>query len=347
MFLEDGSIYLNGKMVFVSLQRFRDKVCSGEVCFLCADENSEPTKEHVIPDWILRKYSLYNHSITLTNGTRFKYRDYVVPCCWKCNQLLCKNFETPISSAYENGFDGLKGYLVGGEVTRVFCWLALIFIKMHYKDNFLRMERDKRAICGSIANDLGYDWGEMHHTYSLARSFYCDASVDLKSLGSLGIFRIKSGSEDREQFDVGDITYSNTFGLRIGEIGLIACFGDGGAVLYKLNQLFLQKLEGPLSFPQFRELIAQFACCNLHLKNPPQFSTVTDKALGMVSVICTKRDPEPIFYEYKPEVLGALMSTLLYSSMKNNVSIPDFERRLRQGEISFLFGNDGNFIKNY
>src|SRR5690606_26043340 len=197
----------------------------------------------------------------------------------------------------------------------------------------LRMERDKRAICGSIANDLGYDWGEMHHTYCLARSFYCDANIELKALGSLAIFCIKSDSEEREQFDVGDITYSNTFGIRIGEVGLIACFGDGGAVLYKLNQLFLQKLEGPLSFPQFRELIAQFACCNLHLKNPPRLSTITDKVLGTVSIVCTKRDPEPIFYEYKSEVLGSLMTTLLYPSMKNNVRIPDFERRLRQGEV--------------
>ncbi len=346
MFLDDGSIYLNGKIVFVSLQRFRHKVCSGKVCFLCADENSEPTKEHVIPDWILRKYSLYNQSVTLTNGTRYKYKDYVVPCCWNCNQFLSKNFEKPISEVFEKGFEELKSYLISGEATRVFCWLALIFIKMHYKDNFLRMERDKRIVCGSIANDLEYDWGEMHHAYCLARSFFCDASIDYKALGSLGIFRIKLDSKEREQFDVGDITFSNTFGIRIGEVGLIACFGDGGAVLYKLNQLFLQKLHGPLNFPQFRELIAQFACCNLHLKNPPRLSTLTDKILGTVSIVCTKRDPEPIFYEFKPEILGSLMTTLLYSLMKNNVNIPDFEMRLKQGEVSFLFGNDGNFLNN-
>ncbi|MFT7109803.1 MAG: hypothetical protein ACI843_001468 [Psychrobacter glaciei] len=346
MFLDDGSIYLNGKIAFVSLQRFRDKVCSGKVCFLCADENSEPTKEHVIPEWILRKYSLYNQSITLTNGTKHKYKDYVVSCCWKCNQLLSTNFETPISKMFEKGFEELKGYLIDGEDIRVFCWLALIFIKMHYKDNFLRMERDKRAICGSIAKDLEYDWGEMHHVYCLARSFYCDAKIEHRALGSLAIFHIKADSEGSEQFDVGDITFSNTFGIRVGDIGLIVCFGDGGAVLNKLNQLFLQKLEGPLNFPQFRELIAQFACWNLHLQNPPILSTLTDKISGTVSIVCTKLDPEPIFCEFKSEVLGSLMTTLLYSSTKNNINILDYEKRLKLCEVSFLFGSDSKFIKN-
>jgi hypothetical protein len=346
MYLDDGSISLNGKIVFVSLKRFREIVCSGNVCFLCTDENEVPTKEHIIPDWILRKYSLHNQTITLPNGTLFKYKDYVIPCCSSCNQLLNNAFETPISLIYEKGIEGVKDYLINGEATRVFCWLALVFIKMHYKDNFLRIDRDKRIVCGSIANDLEYDWAEMHHTYCLARKFFCDANIDHDALGSLGIFSIISDDNEREPFDLWDVTFANTFGIRIGNIGLIACFGDGGAVLYKLNQLFLQKLEGKLSFPQFRELIAHFASCNLHLKNPPLFSTLTNTNSKEVSIICTKRDQKPIFHEYQPEVLGGLMYISLYHLMKNKVNIPDFAKRLKKGEASFLFANDGSFIKN-
>ena len=71
--LDDGSISINGKLVFVSLKRFRDKVCEEKVCFICAEESSEPTKEHIVPDWILKRFSLYNQKIQLPNGTLLPY----------------------------------------------------------------------------------------------------------------------------------------------------------------------------------------------------------------------------------------------------------------------------------
>jgi hypothetical protein len=116
--------------------------------------------------------------------------------------------------------------------------------------------------------------------------------------------------------------------------------------LHKLNQLFLQKLTGKLSFPQFRELLAHFACCRLHLENPPRFSSLADPETGTVTIVCTERDREPEFYEFDRLVLGNLMERVLYDLMKKNVDIPDFLGQLQKGELSFLFSDNGMFIQN-
>jgi hypothetical protein len=344
--LEDGSISSNGKIIFVSLRRFKEKVCRELVCFVCADEMAEPTKEHVVPDWVLRKFSLHNQFITLPNGTLLKYANYVIPCCWSCNQLLSKELETPISKAFNEGFEGVKNFLANGYGQKLFSWLALIFIKMHYKDNLLPANRDRRSVSGTISKEMGYDWGDMHHTYCLARTEFSKATVRPEALGSLGVFSILRDSKEREPFDIGGFTFANTFSLRIGDVGVIACFGDGGAVLYKLNQLFLQKLEGKLSFPQFRELLAHFACCRLHLKNPPTLSSLFDKRTRETIIVCTERDGEPEFHNFDRSLLGKLMKKVLYESAKNSVDVPNFMEALESGELSFLFSNDGTFIKH-
>jgi hypothetical protein len=342
--LDDGSIWMNGRIVFVSLRRFREKVCEGKVCFVCADENVEPTKEHVVPDWILKRFSLYNQSVSLPNGTLLPYRSYVVPCCWECNQLLSQQLETPISKAFNEGFEGIKNFLVKGNGSKLFSWLALIFIKMHCKDASLPLNRDRRAMTGSIAKELEYDWGEMHHAYCLARAVYSKATVEPEALGSLAIFSVHEDPKEREPFDIGDLTFANTFAIRVGGVGVIACFGDGGAVLHKLSQLFLKDLDGKLSYPQFRELLAHFACCRLHLENPPRLSTLFNRQDSEITIACTKRDKEPEFREFDRSMLGNLMERVLYDTTKNNVDVPNYRERLRSGEMSFLFSDNGSFI---
>lgn len=321
-------------------------MCGGTVCFLCAEEHEELTREHVVPGWVLNRFSLYDRLVALPNGTFLPYRSYVVPCCLACNQLLSRELETPISEAFGEGIDGVEKFLTSGNGARLFTWLALIFIKMHYKDAFLLLDRDRRSSTGSIAKELEYDWGEMHHAYCLARSVFSKAALDSKALGSLAVFSILEEPEERESFDLGDVTFANTFSIRLGGVGVIACFGDGGAVLYKLSQLFLKDICGRLAFPQFRELVAHFACCRLHLKNPPEFSTLLDGAGSEVSISCTKRDPEPEFYELDKGIFGGLMERILYDSTKGMVDVPDYYNRLVKGDISFLFADDGEFI-NY
>ena len=344
--LDDGSISINGKLVFVSLKRFRDKVCEEKVCFICAEESSEPTKEHIVPDWILKRFSLYNQKIQLPNGTLLPYRQYVLPCCMSCNQLLSRELEAPISKAFKAGFEGVEDFLMKGNRSTLFVWLALIFVKMHCKDNSLPLNRDHRENTESIAKELEYDWGLMHHIYCLARASFSEAIIQPEALGSLCIFSLKVDPDAREHFDIGSITFANTFSIRIGDVGIIACFGDGGAVQSKLHQLFLNRIEGKLKFFQFRELLAHFACCRFHLKNPPYFSSLFDIDKSEVTIVCTQIDEEPDFHKIDHSILGKLMKLVLYDSPKDFVEIPNYEQRLLDGDVGFLFDENGVFISH-
>lgn len=345
--LEDKSIrFDDGRLAFVSVDRFRELVCAGKCCLVCADANSDlSTREHIIPDWILRTLNLHGRSITLPNSTLHRYGKYVIPCCSSCNALMGVNLEKPISEAFSSGFHSFEKFLLSSNgKLKLFAWMSFLFIKSHYKDLSLAHERDLRMRSGSIAKKLEYDWGDFHHIYCLARSPYAKASVHPDALGSLAIISILEELE-REPFDFIDLTLARTIGIRIGEIGVIAVFGDGGAVLDQMNRKILQKITGPLGFAQFRELVANFACCSVHHKNPPRYASFP----GMfgpetIAIACTSRDSHPEFENFEPRVLGSFMEGLLYESMKSVIDTPDFQANLREGAVTFLFDDEGNFV---
>jgi hypothetical protein len=344
--ISDESIrFDDGRLAFVSLDRFRDKVCSGKYCLVCAENVDLSSREHIVPDWILRKMTLHGKSITLPNKTQYRYGQYVVPCCSSCNQLMGKELEEPISAAFNNGFASFSEFFEeDSNRLKLFTWLSFLFIKSHHKDLFLDHERDRRIESNSIAEELEYDWGDMHHIYCLARSAYTKASVHPDALGTLVVVPVSS-KEEREAFDIIDLTHASTIGIRIGEVGVIVVFGDGRSVFSLMDPQILQRISGPLSYPQFRELVANFACCRLHLKNPPQFSSYPNIFGGeTIGIACSNKDPHPEFEDFEPSILGGFLEMLLYQSMKDATDDPSFLENLKDGSATFLFDDDGNFV---
>src|SRR2546426_9896932 len=102
----DGSIEDHGKVVYFSSDRFMAEIALGNNCFICGTSpNRTPfNDEHVLPDWILRRYSLYDRVIHIPNGTQYRYRNLKIPCCVKCNSLMGKVFETPLRDMFHKGY---------------------------------------------------------------------------------------------------------------------------------------------------------------------------------------------------------------------------------------------------
>jgi len=71
----------NGRVIFFSLTRFNSDISRGDDCFVCgAKPNAVPfNNEHVLPDWILRRFRLQGRSVTLPNGTHFQYGHFEIP----------------------------------------------------------------------------------------------------------------------------------------------------------------------------------------------------------------------------------------------------------------------------
>jgi hypothetical protein len=107
----------------------------------------------------------------------------------------------------------------------------------------------------------------MHHIHCIARSFYTGAELDPTVLGSLLILPAKTGTAFGD-FDYRDMHHGRTVLLRLGKIGIVSVLNDSCAAWNVLKGL-LEKLNGPLSPSQFKELMAHMAFINLRLKERP------------------------------------------------------------------------------
>ena len=103
---EDGSVVDDtGKVIYFSLERFVRDIGLGDCCFICGASPSDVpfNNEHVIPEWILRRFGLFDRSLTLPNGTSMRYDRYTVPCCVACNGLMGRVIEQPTSALTGGG----------------------------------------------------------------------------------------------------------------------------------------------------------------------------------------------------------------------------------------------------
>jgi hypothetical protein len=97
----DGSVLdRDGRIVFFSQDRFISDIAEGDCCFVCgARRDTVPfNDEHVIPDWILRRFGLHGRQLGLPNQASLRYGSLKVPCCVNCNEEMGDLFEKPMSA---------------------------------------------------------------------------------------------------------------------------------------------------------------------------------------------------------------------------------------------------------
>lgn len=102
----EGSVRdANGKIVFFTADHFLRDIVSGDCCFICGATRAEKTfnDEHVIPDWMLRRYQLHKKTITIPGGSPFRYDQYKVPCCAACNAQMGLTLEDPMANLFGSG----------------------------------------------------------------------------------------------------------------------------------------------------------------------------------------------------------------------------------------------------
>lgn len=177
------------------------------------------------------------------------------------------------------------------------------------------------------------------------RVLYTNAVYSPYSIGSIFVSRVNSVGQ-REMFDYYDLSYAQTAGILIGDLGIIVVFGDAGAVRQELYGPLLSKLSDSITSVQLRELIARFACCNLHIKNPPSFSTLSSPESPHIPtyISCSFSDTSPIFHEFNPKILGGLMDNLLGDLMEGKTDVENYRGNLRNGRISFIFDSKQQLI---
>lgn len=221
------------------------RLCAGNYCLICGRNEAAVSfnREHVVPDWLLRQFSFHGGSITLPNQGRHAYGTYTVPCCTECNSGMSDVFDAPISRAFASGFKGVESLVAREGPGRLFQWLTLIFLKMHFKDRLLRKYADFRK--GDAPISESYEWPYFHHLHCLSRAHYTEAEVDPSVYGSFLLMQLIP-EEDEEASDLATFSDASTIFLRAGDIAMFAVLNHGTACLTAIEPI-LDRITEPVN----------------------------------------------------------------------------------------------------
>ncbi|AXT59287.1 hypothetical protein D1816_02630 [Aquimarina sp. AD10] len=333
-----------GQIVFYNLQDFIKSIIENDNCFICgaSPDSKDFNDEHIIPNWLLKKHSLHKQFVTLPNGTKFRYGQYVVPCCVDCNSELGDVYETPISKLLSKPYEQMiKEIQQDTEIVKLlFKWLSLIYLKTHLKDRNLLSSQDRRKDLGYISDD--YYWEDFHHIHCIARSHHTKADIDKRVYGTMFILPAIV-HDSLGGFDYLDSQTGKTIMLQTGDISIIANLNDSCAGLTAFNEQMM-KLNGSLSGFQLREIVAHMNFINLSLKERPVYRSLIgyDGKYKIVAEV-----PDEVILLDENERFTSPGQFLRYYVKDMIGDIENKEQILNEienGKRNYLFDEDGNFI---
>lgn len=335
-----------GEILFFGLQDFIKKIVKNNYCFICgANPNYKKfNDEHIIPDWILKKYKLHSQKISLPNGTKINYGHYKVSCCQECNTELGKIYELPISKLLNKSYDDVANELKKNPslFKLLFKWVALIYLKTHLKDKTFSIERDRSKKSGFIADS--YYWEDMHHIHCIARSHYTKAKINENVYGTVLILpALKIGN--RENFDYVDSETAKSVLIQLNEFSIIVVLNDS-SISYTMFKDFIDKIEGPLSSFQLREILAHLNYININLKERPvyQSNIKSDGNYFINSII-----PEDIcLFEEEKRISspGEFLRFYVQEMIGNIDNRETIINEIAEGKRTFLINENGQFINH-
>lgn len=314
----------DGRILFYGSRDFIRDICLGDQCFICgaSPEDVVFNDEHVISNWLLKKYKLQQVSVTLPNGSRRFYGQHKLPCCVSCNDLLGRTVENPVSKLIARGHAGLgkSDRSISGPALAQ--WLMQSFFKLMLMDG--RLRNNRHTLSGDDTTIAGQrDWKTLHHLHALVRAPYTKARLAPPNLyGSFLTFRVL---EDDRSFDLQTFPDEQTIYIQVGDLGMILVIGDDHRVI-RYHEPFLRSLRREaLSTPQAREVATRFAYINSRFKNRPEFRTIINKKTDEVTI---EQMGSAFFSMYEPDhfELAAELSKVLFG-----------EPMLRDGQLVTMF----------
>jgi hypothetical protein len=332
----DGSLYgQDGKVLHFSAQRFYDDVVVGGCCFVCGRAESPDVAfndEHVVPQWILRRYKMYDQTISLPNGRSLMYGRYTVPCCEDCNRALGRVVEEPIKELLSGGIDAVEKRLTPGLGGLLFCWCALIFLKT---DLNVKWNPDPRK-GEHFSIGQTYDWQSLHHIQCMARLPVVGTQLGYGSVGTLMIREARSPKGG--SYDYGDFSFAYSSMLQLDDLAIFAVMNDAKMCEQVLASDF--RRLGRLSPLQTRELLAWTSRTNQRINPRPVFRTDVDDS-GRRTVVAEV----PEKFNLEPSD-NAAFGTMVDFILKDMPLESGLREEVKKGTGSFVFKEDGAFIEH-
>jgi hypothetical protein len=253
---------------------------------------------------------------------------------------MAEVFEEPISQAFARGYEGVVDLIRKGRGHLLWNWLALIFLKIHLKHRDLRWHLNCNQ--GDARMSEAYDWTQLHHVHCVARSFHTGATIDPRVYGSLFVWPA-SNSEGGEEFDFANLLLGASLLLRIGPTFVFAVMNDSGFALGSLNET-IEKITGPLTRIQGRELLANLCHRNVSIEPRPQYHSEINLWTGEYNIKAEISDEVGLNENPRPELYGEIMAFLSKDLLEAAGTDPQTLKYIREGRYTFLFGEDGKFL---
>jgi len=335
------------KKIYVNLDEFKTKIVnSDEYCFICLEHNSSKSfnDEHVLPKWILKKFKLFDKTINLPNNSKFRYGQYVIPCCVDCNTRLSEVYEIPLSNLLKLPFDEIIEQIKKDQkiIQKIYHWMSLIFIKTHIKTTLLKKFLNPKRGTGKIGDDI--EWAYLHHIYLMSRVHYTNATVNNDVYGSTLIFSAMN-EDSNEGFDFVDSWVTRSIFIKIDEIAIICCLDDGKAGISFISR-WIDKLESPLHPLQLKEILAHLGYINLNLAERPTFQSRHNKVHQIIEANYPESPPSLVKKERQQFQIGDILDFFAKSHyMPENKNNKNILAEIKAGTRGFLFDSDGKFYK--
>lgn len=332
----------DGTILFFGYDDFISEIIKGDCCFICGanPESKEFNNEHIIPQWILRRFNLFDKRITLPNGTKIPYRQYTVPCCVECNSELSRVYETPISILLSKPYNEISKELFNNPQlgAKLYGWLCLLFFKTHLKDTTLRDSMDKRV--GDTKLGDRHWWGNFHHIHCLVRSHYTGAKLDQGVFGSVYINRI---IKQDEGFDYIDNPQNSSILIQLNGFCIGGILDDAGAAKNMLRN-HISKISSGLTLNQFFEIFAHMNHISLNLKERPIFQSSINSKDGY-EIKTVLPDLLELVEESKLKgSVGDYLSVYVKRSFCESAENNEIVSQIENNERSFLWNEQGDFV---
>lgn len=303
-------------------------------CFLCGEllTDTNRTKEHVYPKWLQNKFNIWNDSLILLNRTPIKYKDLIIPCCKKCNEIMSAKIEKPVQHFVDGGYDAF----IECNKDIVFQWLIKISYGILFKELSLKFDRSNPN------SEPIYDPNDMKERkmqYTFLKSIINGTTFHNKPY-SIFVFKVKT---DGSHYWSWENPFIHTFCMQMNDIGIVACLMDNN-----LNEQFFLEFEQQrklldqhLHPAQFLEVCAMIAYKAGLLYKQPYYLTMVDEEGNPTDIIYFGMSGN-LFESWSQEEYGKLFGKLL----RDNGYALDVGDVYQGNDLvcTILFDKDGNFI---
>ncbi len=269
-----------------------------QVCFLCK-QTSEITEEHVFPQWLQRKYNLWNQSISLKNGSKLKYGKLTVPCCQDCNTKYLSQIEQKISEFIKCG--DVINLLANQDI--LFIWLYKVMYGVNYKEMFLR-DDIKNPESESIVNPETFFERNSYNIFPL----FARKKVFFENFSpySIFVFRIKDSTD--ATFYYADEPYKMFTSIILGKVGIICSFQDDGYIKSDIEKRLKISQRGELTLPEFGDFASFVLYLKIRMRILPNYICKINSD-GMIFTIQEMTDL-PLYSDFEPQKLFELVQRM-------------------------------------